>query len=288
MKQQIYDCKGRKINNDEIVVYGGLVNSILKKDQPFENVKKAAQGSFLKGGKYFTVNEFFNEFVKCYYDADNTILSRKTNSRYKGFQSFKSDTMLPCDNYWLYYVPASKFDDFNRIEENICTLRITDKILKSKGFKYFGRASWVSNIGKKQDAYFYTNEDFNQVIANFVTDSWTDGIRHSVHYSVNCQQEIRVVAPSEFVPGGYAYFGTRNIFFPIKDRETGAAYSKSFNEIKIDPLPNPNQFGEVDETFAKKRDLIGNIVLDYTKTDSDIYIDIRKDEEDDCILPGIF
>ena len=63
---------------------------------------------------------------------------------------------------------------------------------------------------------------------------------------------------------------------------------KSFNEIKIEPLPNPNQFGEVDETFAKKRDLIGNIVLDYTKTDSDIYIDIRKDEEDDCILPGIF
>ena len=53
-------------------------------------------------------------------------------------------------------------------------------------------------------------------------------------------------------------------------------------------LPNPNQFGEVDEAFAKKQNLIGNIVLDYTKTDSDIYIDIRKDEEDDYILPGIF
>lgn len=208
------DKKGRIIDSDKLFVYAGRANMSL--NPAF--FKKALKGGYPKGGKRYTVVEFFNDRLP-YTDYESIVdLTSQTNSNYEGFQTIQ---LKDGENYdwWLYYIPMEKLSGFNRIEKDSNTPEIADRILKTHGFKLI---SWAAGYGVNLNHVYNFYKDTNSKKIVIIESSAEYDKEHDCMCTPDIEQ-IHLLLPSEFTDKGYSYCNTINIFFDSvsKDPTTG-------------------------------------------------------------------
>lgn len=208
------DKKGRIIDSDKLFVYAGRANMSL--NPAF--FKKALKGGYPKGGKRYTVVEFFNDILSCTDYESIVDLTSQTNSNYEGFQTIQLKDGETYD-WWLYYIPMEKLSGFNRIEKDSNTPEIANIILKTHGFKLI---SWAAGYGVNLNHVYNFYKDTNSKKIVIIESSAEYDKEHDCMCTPDIEQ-IHLLLPSEFTDKGYSYCNTINIFFDSvsKDPTTG-------------------------------------------------------------------
>lgn len=259
------DKKGRIIDSDKLFIYAGRANMSL--NPTF--FKKALKGGYPKGGKRYTVDEFFNYTLPCTGYESIVDLTSQTNSNYEGFQTIQ---LKEGENYdwWLYYVSIEKLSGFNRIEKDSNTPEIAGRILRAHEFRWI---SWATVYGNNLNHIYEFYKDIKSKKIVIIESSAEYDKEHDCMCIPDIEQ-IHLLLPSEFADKGYSYCNTINIFFDSVSKDPTSGNMLQYTEKTWDDVYRDNN---VDNLYGLTRYIMEDFLDKNKDTGSMIQITCSAD-----------